>query len=396
MKKVRKHYIDLKSISKNRGLVGDLFPSRYRFSPYRGCQHGCRYCDGRAEKYYVEGDFEKDIVVRKNIPQLVEEELSSIREKGIISISSGVSDPYHPLEEEERIVERTLQVIEKYNLPISIMTKSSLILRDIDILERINKKSGVTVMVSLTFLDESLASFFEPRANSVEERLTVIKKFKERGIGVGVLAMPFIPYISDSKESMDEFFSKLEEIGVDFVSPGDLTLRPGKQKELFMEGIRANYPALYSKLNYLYGENRPSGIMRSSYRNKLYKKIYHLLDQYSISYLFPHSLYKGKLPLYDEVYLLLVHMKELYYRKGVDVKPLEVVVKRYVNWLEGERSKFNRRRSLNYTDLEQELLFLLHSGGFLDLIGNKKVNEFIKEIILEEKVFDYVSLSNKA
>ncbi len=194
---------------------------------------------------------------------------------------------------------------------------------------------------------------------------------------------------------MGKLFAKLEEVGVDFVSPGDLTLRSGKQKDLFMEGIRANYPALYSKFKYLYGENRPSGIMRSSYRGKLYKKIYHLLSQYSIPYLFPHSLYKGKVPLYDEVYLLLVHMKELYYRKGVDVKPLEVALKRYVKWLEGERSKLNRRRSLNYTDLEQELLFLFHSGGFLDLIGNEKVDKFIKEIILEEKVFDYVNLSKE-
>jgi len=131
MGKIEKHYLELKSIKKNSKLVDTLFPGKYRLSPYQACQHACKYCDGRAEKYYVEGDFEKDIIIKRNLPELLEMELRKIKERGTVAINSGTSDSYQPVENEEKIMRRVAEILLKYKLPASIMTKSSLIMRDI-------------------------------------------------------------------------------------------------------------------------------------------------------------------------------------------------------------------------------------------------------------------------
>ncbi|WP_018248766.1 SPL family radical SAM protein [Orenia marismortui] len=395
MRNINKHYTKLKSISKNTGLVGPLFPRKYSFSPYSACQHACKYCDGRAEKYYVEGDFEKDIVVRENIAELLEEELSRTRELGIISIGSGVSDPYQPIEAEEKLMQQSAEVLAKYNLPVNIMTKSALAMRDIDIWEKINLKNGVTLMVSLTFINDNLRGIFEPGASSVEERLEMLKKFKERGIYVGVLAMPFIPYISDTKKNLMSLLKKLEEIGVDFIIPGALTLRPGKQKDIFMDIIKNKFPQLLGKFKNLYRENRQSGIPIYSYRQQVDEKIDEIFMQSSISLHLPHYLYRNQFPLYDEIYILLNHMQDLYSKRGIDISALEDSLKRYSQWLIKEKKSFNRKRNLNYTALEQKLLFLIYSGELIKLIKNKKMSKFIEEVVLERRTFDYIKLKLK-
>ena len=389
---VNKHYTNLKSLTKSRGLIGTLFPSKYKFSPYRACQHGCKYCDGRAERYYVEGDFEKDIVIRDNIPQLLDEELSKIRELGIISIGSGVSDSYQPVEAGEKIMEGAARVLAKYNLPVNIMTKSDLALRDIDIWEKIHRKSGVTIMVSLTFVDDELRQIFEPGASSVEERLNLLREFKKRGLYAGVLAMPFIPYISDNKENMFGLLKKLEEIGVDFIIPGSMTLRPGKQKELFMEVVRDKFPRLMGKFKNLYRKNLRSGISLYSYRQELHKRIDDVFGQFSIPNHVPHHLYRNQFPLYDEVYILLSHMQELYSKRGIDISPLEESLKKYTRWLKKEKKIFNRKRSMDYRELEQKLLFLIYSEELDNLLQNDKMSQFIKDVVIERRTFDYVNL----
>ena len=138
---IRKHYKDLKSISKNRHLPDAYFPSRYSFSPYRGCEHACSYCDGRAEKYYVDGAFDEDIVIRRNIPELLKKQIPKFREMSPIAIGSGVSDVYQPIENEERLMPDILNVLIESNFSASVLTKSALLLRDIELWKELNEKN---------------------------------------------------------------------------------------------------------------------------------------------------------------------------------------------------------------------------------------------------------------
>lgn len=389
---IHKHYVDLKSIKKNTTLVDPYFPSKYGFSPYRACQHGCKYCDGRAEKYYVDGDFEKDIVIRKNVPDLLDRQLSKYREKAIIGMGSGVSDPYQPVESDERLMRKCANVIAAHQFPAYVMTKSALILEDIDLWEEVHKTAGFTLYVSLTFADDAPRKTIEPGASSVEKRLEMLKTVKERGIFAGVLAMPFIPYISDTEENITALYEKLQAINVDFAIPGCLTLRPGKQKDIFLDVLQSHFPELHNKYETLYHKNLKSGAPTYAYRQQFAQRVNAIQEKFRIPWLVPHHVYKNQFPLYDEIYILLNHMQSLYARDGVDISPLNAGLKNYTDWFLEEKKRFNRRRNLDQSYLEEKLISLIRFNQFEEIIGNEKLTEFIKEIVIDRKTFDYMEL----
>jgi len=392
MSSIRKHYINSKTVLRKSKVVDTcFFPGKYAFSPYRACQHACKYCDGRAEKYYVEGDFEKDIVIRENLPELLEKELKKVREKGIISIGSGISDPYQPVERGEKILRKCGEILSRYNLPVSVMTKSSLIMRDIDLWEEIHKKSGFILTVSLTFTDDRLRKIFEPEASPLEERINTLREFKKRGIFTGILAMPFIPHISDNKENLSKLAETAKEIDIDFVIPGSLTLRPGKQKDLFLETIKRNFPGLEKGIRDIYKEDRQSGAPNLLYRKELHDTLEKIFLKYSIPDLVPHYVYRNLVPLYDEICVLLNHMIFLYSRKNINTSPLKEALKKYSRWLSEEKKMLSRKRKTGYKDLEEKLISLIHMGELENIIENTKLNEFIKKIAVDRMVFDYIT-----
>jgi DNA repair photolyase len=394
MSSVIKHYVKPEKALKKATMVDpSFFPGKYSFSPYMACEHACKYCDGRAEKYYVEGDFEKDIVIRENLPELLEKELKKLREKGIISIGSGISDPYQPVEKEEKILQKCAEILATHKFPVSVMTKSSLILRDIDLWEEVHKKNGFILTVSLTFTDDKLRNIFEPHADTVEERIKTLIEFKKRGIFTGILAMPFIPYISDVRENIGKLADIARHINVDFVMPGTLTLRQGKQKDLFMDIIKEKFPHLSENIKELYKENRQSGSPLLSYRKNLYKSLNEIFFYRSIPVETPHYVYKNLVPLYDEIYILLHHMINLYGRKNINTLPLKESLKRYGEWISKEKELFNRKRKGSYKDLEEKLISLIHFGEMGDIIKNEKLHNFIGKIVLERRTFDYMNLN---
>jgi len=394
MSSVIKHYIEPQRALKKATMVDpSFFPAKYAFSPYMACEHACKYCEGRAEKYYVEGDFEKDIVIRKNLPGLLEKELKKLREKGIISIGSGISDPYQPVEKEEKILQKCAGILAGYKFPVSVMTKSSLILRDIDLWEEVHKKNGFILTVSLTFTDDRLRKIFEPHAGTVEDRINTLIEFKKRGMFTGILAMPFIPYISDVRENVDKLADIARDINTDFVIPGSLTLRQGKQKDLFMDIIKENFPYLSENIKELYKENRQSGSPLLSYRKILHESLNEIFISRSVPVEMPHYVYKNLVPLYDEIYVLLHHMINLYGRKNINTQPLKESLKRYGEWLSREKELFNRRRKESYKNLEEKLISLMHFGEMEDIIKNEKLHNFIREIVLERRTFDYMKLN---
>jgi len=379
-----------------RALKRNSFPEpfllhRYTLSPYQGCTHACSYCDGRAEKYYVEGIFDKDIVVRTNLPELLNSERSLLREPSFISIGSGTTDAYLEAEDRCRISRKLLMELEDIGYPVLIATKNARLLEDLELLKSINKKSRVVVAVSLTSVDDALLQHFEPGASSAGQRLKMLKILKEEGIGAGVLAMPFLPGLSDRPESMEALFSRLKEIGVDFAIPGDLTLRPGRQKDHFMEKLQQWDAGQVPMVQKLFASNRPGGTSDWNYRQDLHRKFLQLWEQFGIEPLIPHRLYKGSVNCCDELFLLFCHMKDLYGYKGVDTRPMSAALKRYSQWLKELRGEFSRKRSLpsDYPDLVLKEQLKQPGNGWL---GNGKLEEFARQVILEGRIFDYNEL----
>ncbi len=390
---INKKYVEIKSVLRKRATCETYFPAKYSFSPYRACEHSCKYCDGRSERYYIEGDFEKDIIIRKNLVDVLSLELEKNREFGLISIGSGVSDPYQGVEKDEKITRRALEAIYDKGFPCSIMTKSSLVKRDLDIIEKIDKKNGFYLMMSITSLDDKLGKIFEPNAPPFSKRIETLKIFKEKGLKIGVLAMPFLPHITDNRDNILSLFEKLKEINVDFIMPGGLTLRPGVQKETFMKTVYSYYPELTDKYLTLYGEERPSGTPLYSYAKILFDFLYKNILNLNIPVEVPHYVYKGKFANYDETFILLNHLKDIYSRRGEDISRLNKSILLYEKLLSQWREILSKNRKTNYKVVEQKFVESIKNGELSRALQNDKLARFIKEAIVENKIFDYLKRS---
>ena len=388
----RRHDRPVRTAIRKSNLSGSFVVGKYRTSPYMACQHGCAYCDGRAERYFVEGDFSRDIVVRPNLPELLSNEMPKLREKGFLTIASGITDAYQPLEADLGLTARCAEALAQFTTPVTIMTKSSLAVRDIDLWSTLNEKAGVQFLVSLTFADDEKRSIFEPGASPVSERIETLRRYKEAGCHTGVLAMPLLPGISDTEENIDALFSMLSDVGVDFIMPGGLTLRPGRQKDFYLSRIRQAFPDLTDTYLELYGENRESGAPLSAYSARLAATCRHANERHNIPSLVPHHVYRNRLHIYDELNVLLHHMVELYDAKRIDTKPLKSGLRNYLAWLTDKKKEYNRRRSMSYRKLDWELKELFTTGRIAEVVANHKLADFMKEIALDRRVFDYASL----
>jgi len=393
MSQITRHYRDIKKGLRKSNPVDPYFISKYSFSPYMACQHACKYCDGRAEKYFVEGDYELDIVIRKNLPEILKAELPKLREKGIISIGSGISDPYQQVENSERLMQKCAEILLEYPYSVTILTKSALVQRDLSIWKEINQKNGVLLMLSITTLDDRIRKIFEPFASSIEERLETLSSFTWEGIPVGVLAMPFLPGITDSESSINSLVKELTSRGVKFIMPGHLTLRPGVQKETYINVIKQRYPDLLEKYQQLYSNMLPSGNPVISYRKKVSARYREILLNNNIPLQIPHSIYHGRLNLPDEIYVLLEHMHHLYELRNVDTSRLRKSFNAYSVWLKEKRSYYLRRRNLPEKFLTEKLLEGFYNGNLAEIISNPKLFKFLKETVEKGKIFNYNKLT---
>lgn len=220
---------------------------------YRGCTHGCIYCDSRSKCYRMKHDFE-DIEVKLRADALLEYTLKRKRTKSMISTGS-MTDPYIPLEEELQMTRRCLNQIERFDFGIVIQTKSDLILRDIDILDRINKKTKCVVAMTLTTFDEELCKKVEPNVCTTKERYKVLKAMQERGIPTIVWLSPILPFINDTEENLRGILDYCVDAGVyGILNFGmGLTLRDGN-REYFYDRLDELFPDLSSKYIATYGD----------------------------------------------------------------------------------------------------------------------------------------------
>lgn len=228
------------------------FGCDYNMNIYRGCSHGCIYCDSRSECYRND-DFEK-IKVKKDALSLVENELRKKIKTGVIG-TGAMSDPYNPLEEKLLLTRDALKLIDKYNFGVAIDTKSPLITRDIDILKEINKHSPVIAKITITTFDDKLCKEIEPNVASTSERFKAIKTLSQNGIYCGILLMPILPFINDSLENIKNIINHSKKSGVKFIYPFfGMTLRD-RQRSYFYEKLDRLFPSLKEKYIKMYGNN---------------------------------------------------------------------------------------------------------------------------------------------
>lgn len=212
-------------------------------NPYRGCEHGCIYCYARPSHAYWDLspglDFETKLIAKTNAAEVLEEELSR---KGYVCapINLGANtDPYQPIERQQRLTRQILEVLLRYRHPVTIVTKGSLILRDLDLLAELAKQNLVAVMISLTTLDDELKRILEPRAAAPSARLRAIRVMREQGIPVGVLCSPMIPMVNDRE--LEALLEAAHDAGAQSASYMMLRL-PREVGPLFEEWLAAHYP----------------------------------------------------------------------------------------------------------------------------------------------------------
>lgn len=220
---------------------------------YRGCTHGCIYCDARSDCYRTPKPFE-DIEVKQNAPELLEKALRSKRKKCMIG-TGGMCDPYMPCENELKLTRRCLEIIEKYGFGVSILTKSDGILRDLEILKSINKKSKCVAQFTLTTYDDNLCRIIEPNVCVTSKRFEALKIFRDNGIPTVVWLDPFLPYINDTMENFAGLMDYCLEARVrGIINFGiGLTLRNGN-REYFYDKLDKHFPGLSAKYKKEFGD----------------------------------------------------------------------------------------------------------------------------------------------
>lgn len=210
---------------------------------YRGCSHGCIYCDSRSKCYGMNHTFE-DIEVKENAVELLESALRRKRKRCMIG-TGAMSDPYIPLEARLNYTRNALLLIEKYGFGVALQTKSDSVLRDLDVLKRINEKTKVVVQMTLTTADEALCKIIEPNVSTAKERFEALKSFRDNGIPTVVWLCPVLPYINDTAENIRQILEMCVEArvrGVICFGMG-LTLREGN-REYFYRQIDKSFPGL--------------------------------------------------------------------------------------------------------------------------------------------------------
>ena len=236
------HFVDAKGIlSAHNGM-----------NLYRGCTHGCIYCDSRSTCYQFTHEFE-DIEVKQNAPELLEKALRSKRKKCMIG-TGAMCDPYMHCEERLQLVRRCLELIDRYGFGVTIQTKSDRILRDLDLLASINRKAKCVVQMTLTTYEEELCRIVEPNVCTTRRRYEVLHIMRENGIPTVVWLSPILPYINDTQENIEGILGYCRDAGVyGIVCLGmGVTLRQGGRDYFYAE-LDKHFPGLHKRYHRKYG-----------------------------------------------------------------------------------------------------------------------------------------------
>ncbi|MDR2044494.1 MAG: radical SAM protein [Clostridium sp.] len=230
------HYVDYKTILSPQGGM----------NLYRGCTHGCMYCDSRSRRYQMNHDFE-DIEVKRDAPRILEEQLGRRRKPCMVS-TDAMCDPYIPLENELLITRQCLELIERYGFGLAIQTKSARILRDLDVLTAINGKTKCVVEMMLTMFDEGLCRIIEPNVSATAERFAALEAFRDAGVPTVVWLSPFLPFINDTEENLRGLLDYCVRAKVRAIMcfGFGMTLRDGN-RECYYSKLNESFPGLKAR-----------------------------------------------------------------------------------------------------------------------------------------------------
>lgn len=250
--------------------VKSILSQKKSFNLYQGCTHGCIYCDSRSDIYKI-GEFE-DIIVKENAIELLEIELSKKKTRFMIH-SGALSDCYLPLEKELLLTNKTLHLVYKYAFGISILTKSNLILRDIDLLDKINKQKRAVVMTTMTTYDEGVCKMIEPNTSTTLKRFEMLCEFNKRGIDTVVWITPILPFINDTNKNIIGILEYCKKAGVKAIITFGLgmTLRDSN-KDYFFNQLDELFPNMKEKYINTFGDSYSIGTNKSIELEKIVKK----------------------------------------------------------------------------------------------------------------------------
>lgn len=254
-------------------------PYGWDLNIYRGCEHRCSYCFAiYSHDYLGNKDYFNDIYIKKNIVEVLERELAHRSWKKEIINIGGVTDSYQPIEEKYKLMPEILNLLIKYKTPCIISTKSDLILRDFDLIEKLSSITYVNIAATITTTTENIRKKIEVNAVTSARRFAMLKEFSKTQASIGLHLMPIIPYITDNSENIEDIFIKSNDSNVDYILPGLMYLR-GKTRVEFFKFIREEFPKLYLPLESLYAKAGAS----KEYKDKIYAMINILRDKYKIN-----------------------------------------------------------------------------------------------------------------
>lgn len=243
--------IQAKQLLSSHARPDPWFGLRYTFNIYRGCKHGCIYCDSRSLCYGIE-DFD-EILVKVNALERLADELARKRIKGLVGTGS-MSDPYGPVEADLRLTRGALEIVARHGFPLHLITKSDLVVRDADLLARIAADTACYVSFTITTTDDALAEIVEPRAPSPARRLAAIRALSAAGVTTGVTLMPVLPYLEDTEENVRDVVIGAAEAGATYVILAfSMTMRD-RQRDYYYAALDRHWPGLSERYRRRYGE----------------------------------------------------------------------------------------------------------------------------------------------
>ncbi|HBF6020873.1 TPA: radical SAM protein [Clostridioides difficile] len=241
----------------------------YNMNLYRGCSHGCIYCDSRSTIYDIE-NFDK-VRYKENVIEILSKELRSKRKKGVVGIGA-MSDTYNPFEKQLCITKQALDLISENHFGVSIDTKSSLVVRDIPILQKIKKNNSAIVKLTITTANDELSKKIEPYVNPSSVRFEAVKELNDSGIFCGILLTPMLPFLTDNKDEIRAIVEKAHKANAKFIyCMYGVTMRSG-QREFFYEHLRDISPKLVFKYQKTYGLNYVCTIQNKDSCEKLLRE----------------------------------------------------------------------------------------------------------------------------
>ena len=243
-------YIKAKTIVTRAKESSNWFGMDYNMNIYRGCCHGCIYCDSRSDCYRVP-DFDT-VKAKENALQIIRDDLARKVKKGVVA-TGAMSDPYNPFEKELQLTRHAMELLSAYGFGTLVMTKSPLVTRDTDIFSEMSEQNAVAIAMTVTTADDSLAKIIEPNVAVSSERFNAIAELSAKGICTGILLMPVLPFIEDTEENIVAIVDKAYESGAKFIYPAmGVTLR-ANQREYFYDKLDIHFTGIKEQYIKTYG-----------------------------------------------------------------------------------------------------------------------------------------------